>query len=96
MIGKRRSLTIREENNKKIQYIRSQFLYSNIDIDYTTMVNIFIELGDMVLKSDTYNTDIENILKKYLGDIDKEIMLDIFKNYQNKVAIIRQDDNKSF
>lgn len=82
---KRRSLTIKEENDKKIQYIRSQFLYSNIDIDYTKMVNIFIELGDMVLKPGIYTMEnIVDIFKKYLGDIDNDIILNVLKNYQNK------------
>jgi len=85
MTGKRRSLTIREENDKKIQYMRSQFLYSNIDIDYTTMVNIFIELGDIVLRPGTYNmTNIADIFKKYLGDIDNDIILCVLNDYKNK------------
>ncbi len=85
MTSKRRSLTIREENDKKIQYMRSQFLYSNIDIDYTTMVNIFIELGDMVLRPGTYNmTNITDIFKKYLGDIDNDIILYVLNDYKNK------------
>lgn len=82
---KRRSLTIKEENDKKIQYIRSQFLYSNIDIDYTKMVNIFIELGDMVIKPGTYTiTNIVDIFKKYLEDIDDDTILNVLKDYQNK------------
>lgn len=85
MTSKRRSLTIREENDKKIQYMRSQFLYSNIDIDYTTMVNIFIELGDMVLRPGTYNmANITDIFKKYLGDIDNDIVLYVLNDYKNK------------
>lgn len=85
MVVKRRSLTIREENDKKIQHIRSQFLYSNIDIDYTTMVNIFIELGDMVIRPGTYNmTNITDIFKKYLGDIDNDIILYVLNDYKNK------------
>lgn len=88
-------MTIGEENNKKIQHMRSQFLYSNIDIDYTTMVNIYIELGDMALRLSMYNTtnmeDISNkyiidIFKKYLGDIDSDIILRVLKDYQNKTC----------
>jgi hypothetical protein len=45
-------LTIKEENDKKIQHMRSRFLFNNIDIDYTTMGI----------------TNIINIFKKYLGD----------------------------
>lgn len=85
MAVKRRSLTIREENDKKIQHIRSQFLYSNIDIDYTTMANIFIELGDMVLRPGTYSiANITDIFKKYLGDIDNDIILHVLNDYKNK------------
>lgn len=85
MAGRRRSLTIREENDKKIQHMRSQFLYSNIDIDYTTMVNIYIELGDMALRLGTYNTtNIIDVFKKYLEDINDDIILRVLKDYQNK------------
>jgi Tfp pilus assembly protein PilF len=43
----RRSLTITPENDKKIQNTRSLFLDGEnpIDFDYTTTVNMFIELG---------------------------------------------------
>ncbi len=85
MIGRRRSLTIREENDKKIQHMRSQFLYYNIDIDYTTMTNIFIELGDTILKSDVDGLKIvSDIFKKYVGGIDNGIISLILKDYQNK------------
>ena len=43
----RRSLTITDENDKKVQNTRSLFLDGQfpLDLDYTTTVNIFIELG---------------------------------------------------
>jgi hypothetical protein len=91
---KRRSLTIREENDKKIQCMRSQFLYYNIDIDYTAMVNIFIELGDMAFRPGTYNmTNIADIFKKYMKDrdIDKcrllkfdDVILQVLNDYKNR------------
>jgi hypothetical protein len=82
MVAKRRSMTIREENDENIKYMRSQLLYSNIDIDYTTIVNIFIELGDMILRPGTYNmTNITDIFKKYLGDIDNDIILHVLNDY---------------
>ena len=43
----RRSLTVTPENDKKILLAKGRFLTGEapFDIDYTTMVNIFIELG---------------------------------------------------
>ncbi len=85
MTGKRRSLTIREENDKKIQHMRSQFLYYNIDIDYTTMINIFIELVDIIFKSDINDIIVmTDIFKKYLEDVDNDCILHILTDYQNK------------
>lgn len=87
MTGKRRSLTIREENNTKIQNIRSQFLYSNIEIDYTTMINIFIELGDLAFNLGSLNmTDITNVFKKYIENIDEDKIHNVLKDYKTAVA----------
>jgi hypothetical protein len=43
----RRSLTITDENEKKIQQFRSLMLGGEtaIDMDFTTVANLFIELG---------------------------------------------------
>ena len=47
----RRSLTITPENDKKILITKGRFLTGEdpLDIDYTTMVNIFIELGHKLI-----------------------------------------------
>src|SRR5665647_1145681 len=47
----RRSLTITPENDKKILLTKGRFLTgeSPFDIDYTTLVNIFIELGHKLM-----------------------------------------------
>jgi hypothetical protein len=47
----RRSLTVTPENDKKILLTKGRFLTgdSPLDIDYTTMVNIFIELGHKLM-----------------------------------------------
>jgi hypothetical protein len=47
----RRSLTITPDNNKKILLTKGRFLTGEdpLDIDYTTMVNIFIELGHKLI-----------------------------------------------
>lgn len=52
MSNVRRSLTITEENDKIVQNRRAMFLgfSTPTDIDYTTMVNILIELGDLLFK----------------------------------------------
>ncbi len=87
MTDKRRSLTIREENNKRIQNIRSQFLYSNIEIDYTTMVNIFIELGNLAFDLGPINNiDIINIFKKYLENIDEDSMHKVLNGHNAIIA----------
>ncbi|MCL5876288.1 MAG: hypothetical protein M1540_00550 [Candidatus Bathyarchaeota archaeon] len=53
----RRSLTVTPENDKKILLTKGRFLTGEapLDIDYTTMVNIFIELGHKVM-STAWNT----------------------------------------
>jgi len=47
----RRSVTITSENNKKILLTKGRFLTGEdpLDIEYTTMVNIFIELGHKLI-----------------------------------------------
>jgi hypothetical protein len=47
----RRSLTVTPENDKKILLTKGRFLTGDapLDIDYTTMVNIFIELGHKLM-----------------------------------------------
>ena len=47
----RRSLTVTPENDKKILLAKGRFLTGDapFDIDYTTMVNIFIELGHKLM-----------------------------------------------
>ncbi len=84
MTDKRRSLKIKEENDKKIQYMRSKFLSNNIDIDYITMVNIIIDIGDIFFKSGTDKiTNITDIFRKYLGDdVDNDIILQTLEEYE--------------
>src|SRR4030042_645907 len=47
----RRSLTVTPENDKKILLTKGRFLSGDepYDIDYTTMVNILIELGHKLM-----------------------------------------------
>jgi hypothetical protein len=49
----RRSLTITEDNDEGIQHGRSMFLALKpaIDMDYTSMTNLFLELGRMFFES---------------------------------------------
>ena len=72
----RKSLFIKEENDKRVQKIRSRFLGQDkpIDIDYTTMVNILIEIGDLILTNRKVSAeginkvsteDVINIVTKY-------------------------------
>ncbi len=75
----RRSLTVTPENDKKILLTKGRFLTGEtpLDIDYTTMVNIFIELGHKVMSSawgdnDTANPNI---------CIDKNEIVESFKKH---------------
>ena len=47
----RRSLTVTPENDKKILLTKGRFLTGDepFDIDYTTMVNIFLELSHKLM-----------------------------------------------
>ncbi len=73
----RRSITVTPENDKKILLTKGRFLTGDapLDIDYTTMVNIFLELGDKVMTSAW--TDITN--PKVV--IDKNDVVETFKKY---------------
>ncbi len=73
----RRSLTVTPENDKKILLTKGRFLTgdSPLDIDYTTMVNIFLELGHKVM---TYAwTDVANPNVV----IDKNEIVESFKKH---------------
>jgi hypothetical protein len=59
----RRSLTVTPENDKKILLTKGRFLTGDapFDIDYTTLVNIFIELGSKLMTAawnDSANTNV--------------------------------------
>ncbi len=75
----RRSLTVTPENDKKILLTKGRFLTgdSPFDIDYTTLVNIFIELGHKLMTtawndSNTHNLDVA---------IDKKEIVESFKKH---------------
>jgi hypothetical protein len=73
----RRSLTVTPENDKKILLTKGRFLTGDdpIDIDYTTMVNIFIELGHKLMTAAwTYNTDTKI-------NINKNEIIESFKKH---------------
>ena len=87
----RRSLTITAENDKKIQLARGLFLNdaeAPIDVDYTTMVNFFIEIGHKLfcsMKKDNpqitiVKNEVNNILSKYImgSDLKDEAVVDQF------------------
>jgi hypothetical protein len=73
----RRSLTVTPENDKKILLAKGRFLTGDapFDIDYTTMVNIFIELGHKLMTqawSDSTNQKVT---------IDKNEITESFKKH---------------
>jgi hypothetical protein len=74
----RRSLTVTPENDKKILLTKGRFLTGDepFDIDYTTMVNILIELGQKLMwqawSDNSQNTKIV---------IDKTEVVESFKKH---------------
>ena len=73
----RRSLTVTPENDKKILLTKGRFLTgdSPFDIDYTTLVNIFIELGHKLLTAAWNDSTNQNI------NIDKNEIVESFKKH---------------
>ena len=74
----RRSLTITDDNEKRIQQFRSLMLGGEtpVDMDFTTVTNLFVELGH-ALWSSMRNTEgpvsvqrdlVSQIILKHLGD----------------------------
>jgi hypothetical protein len=81
----RKNININSENDTRVQKNRSLFLGLNkpVDIDYSTMVNLLIELGDALIKfkhnpelseseqdaqtKSLTEIDIEKIIEKYLN-----------------------------
>jgi hypothetical protein len=67
----RRSLTITEENDERVQQRRAMFLSipkTPLDMDYTTAVNMLIELGDFLFKQ-IWTNPIMTIDRKGIADI---------------------------
>ena len=73
----RRSLTVTPENDKKILLTKGRFLTGDapFDIDYTTMVNIFIELGHKLMSAAWNDSENPNVV------IDKNEIIESFKKH---------------
>jgi hypothetical protein len=73
----RRSLTVTPENDKKILLTKGRFLTGDapFDIDYTTLVNIFIELGHKLMTSAWNDSANPNVI------IDKKEIIESFKKH---------------
>jgi hypothetical protein len=73
----RRSLTVTPENDKKILLTKGLFLTGDapMDIDYTTMVNIFIELGHKLMSAAWNDSANPNVI------IDKNEIIESFKKH---------------
>ena len=73
----RRSLTVTPENDKKILLIKGRFLTGDapFDIDYTTLVNILIELGHKLMTSAWKESANPNVV------IDKNEIIESFKKH---------------
>jgi hypothetical protein len=73
----RRSLTVTPENDKKILLTKGRFLTGEapFDIDYTTMVNILIELGHKLMSQAWNDSANSNVV------IDKNEITESFKKH---------------
>jgi len=73
----RRSLTVTPENDKKILLTKGRFLTGDqpLDIDYTTLVNIFVELGHKLMSSAWTDSANPNVI------IDKNEIVESFKKH---------------
>src|SRR4030067_3012730 len=73
----RRSLTVTPENDKKILLSKGRFLTGEapFDIDYTTMVNIFIELGYKLMTQAWNDSANQKVI------IDKNEITESFKKH---------------
>lgn len=73
----RRSLTVTNENDKKILLVKGRFLTgdSPFDIDYTTMVNILIELGHKLMTAAWKESGNPTVI------VDKSEIIDSFKKH---------------
>jgi len=73
----RRSLTVTPENDKKILLAKGRFLTGDapFDIDYTTMINIFIELGHKLMSQAWTSSDSPNVV------INKNEIIESFKKH---------------
>ncbi len=73
----RRSLTVTPENDKKILLTKGRFLTGDapFDIDYTTLVNIFIELGHKLMSVAWNDSENPNVV------ISKSEIVESFKKH---------------
>jgi hypothetical protein len=73
----RRSLTVTPENDKNILLTKGRFLTGDapLDIDYTTMVNIFLELGHKLMTAAWTDIANPNVV------IDKNEIVESFKKH---------------
>jgi hypothetical protein len=73
----RRSLTVTPENDKKILLSKGRFLTGDapFDIDYTTLVNIFIELGHKLMTAAWNGSTNPDVV------IDKKEIVESFKKH---------------
>jgi len=73
----RRSITVTPDNDKKTLLTKGRFLTgdSPMDIDYTTMINIFLELGHKVMTAAWTEITNPNVV------IDKNDIVETFKKY---------------
>ena len=73
----RRSLTVTDENDKKILLVKGRFLTGDapFDIDYTTMVNILLELGHKLMTSAWKDSANPTVI------IDKSDIIESFKKH---------------
>ena len=79
----RRSLTVTPENDKKILLTKGRFLTGDepFDIDYTTLVNIFIELGHKLMSAAWNDSENPNVV------VSKNEITESFKKHFFKAEL---------
>jgi len=64
----RRSVTVTDENNSRITRTRGGFMSNDIDVNFTTILNMFLELGYKVFWS-LWSDETKETIRKYLLDV---------------------------
>ena len=63
----RRSVTITDENNSRITRTRGWFMTGDVDVNFATLLNLFIELGYKAFNL-PWSPEVKETVRRYLLD----------------------------